>query len=342
MSNENISKPLDKPAKLRKSTPSVVYNSSTDGLNTLSVGGKVYSILDVGYVCGKISCSVLSEYTCLFHPPPYCAVCPTCWHVEGLAYVPDWKVCGISLGTYGLLVSFKPPWICHCLKLLGYTSIDVNKINMNVDEDGNRKVGTSPYCGAPVINPPLFGAVAIPALKMLTLPSRSNQSGLNIGFGGSGSGLSGGVNRQFNVLSGNVSSSTNNSGNANNFSGNFLTGVGSGGGDAGGQGGNEPIFVTDEEKMPNSFILPNGEKISLDSDGLGEKFQPGLNGLDIDALPENVSGVSENINVESCLQEEGDGGDSSKSSKKQNTDECSVANNDKKLLINGDDLPNMV
>lgn len=135
------------PESLRKPTGDVVNVNSTQGLNTLSIAGKTYQILDVGYVCGStVACTVLSENTCLFDPAPYCSVCPTCFHSEGPAWVPDWEMCGTPAGTYGIMVKFKSAWICHCLKMIGYQSINVNSI---------QPVGTAAYCGAPSVPPPL-------------------------------------------------------------------------------------------------------------------------------------------------------------------------------------------
>ena len=148
---------LPPPETLRKPTGDVVHVNNTQGLNTLSVGGKTYQILDVGYVCGNTAVTVLSEFTCLFSPAPYCLVCATCLHPEGAPPipVPDYVSCGIPAGAYGILVKFKPPWICHCLKMLGYVSTNVNAI---------QPVGTVPFCGAPSIPTPLHNFNPFPAL----------------------------------------------------------------------------------------------------------------------------------------------------------------------------------
>jgi hypothetical protein len=143
---------------MRQPTGDVVHVNNTQGLNTLSVGGKTYQILDVGYVCGTTSCSVLSEFTCLMSPAPYCVVCATCLHPEGDAIVPDYTVCGVPAGAYGILVKFKPAWMCHCLKMLGYVSANVNAI---------QPVGTAPMCGAPSVPTPLFNFNPFPALAIV-------------------------------------------------------------------------------------------------------------------------------------------------------------------------------
>lgn len=145
------------PETLRQPTGDVVHVNNTQGLNTLSVGGKTYQILDVGYVCGTTSCAVLSEFTCLMSPAPYCVVCATCLHPEGDAIVPDYTVCGVPAGAYGILVKFKPAWMCHCLKMLGYVSTNVNAI---------QPVGTAPMCGAPSVPTPLFNFNPFPALAV--------------------------------------------------------------------------------------------------------------------------------------------------------------------------------
>jgi hypothetical protein len=146
------------PETMRQPTGDVVHVNNTQGLNTLSVGGKTYQILDVGYVCGTTSCSVLSEFTCLMSPAPYCVVCATCLHPEGDAIVPDYTVCGVPAGAYGILVKFKPAWMCHCLKMLGYVSANVNAI---------QPVGTAPMCGAPSVPTPLFNFNPFPALAIV-------------------------------------------------------------------------------------------------------------------------------------------------------------------------------
>lgn len=148
---------LPPPETLRQPTGDVVHVNSTQGLNTLSVGGKTYQILDVGYVCGTTSCSVLSEFTCLMSPAPYCVVCATCLHPEGDAIVPDYTVCGVPAGAYGILVKFKPAWMCHCLKMLGYVSTNVNAI---------QPVGTAPMCGSPSVPTPLHNFNPFPGLAV--------------------------------------------------------------------------------------------------------------------------------------------------------------------------------
>lgn len=178
---------LPPPETLRQPTGDVVSVNNTQTFNTMSVGGKTYQILDVGYVCGNTSCTVLSENTCLFSPAPYCAVCATCFHPEGAppVPVPDYLSCGIPAGLYGILVKFKPPWICHCLKLLGYVSVNVNAI---------QPVGTAPFCGAPSIPPPLFGFNPFPALAgvaavgALALASATLPSGQSVSFNSDGGG----------------------------------------------------------------------------------------------------------------------------------------------------------
>jgi len=179
---------LPPPETLRQPTGDVVNINSTSGLNTMSIGGKTYNILDGGYICGNISCTVLSEFTCLIHPPPYCNVCSTCWHWEGKSYLPDYETCGTTVGLYGILVKFKAGWICHCLKMLGYTSISMNKI---------QPVGTAPFCNAPPIDPPLHnfnpfplavGAVAVGGVVALGVVA----AGAGAGGGGGGAGAGGG------------------------------------------------------------------------------------------------------------------------------------------------------
>jgi hypothetical protein len=178
---------LPPPETLRKPTGDVVHVNSTQGLNTLSVGGKTYQIIDVGYVCGTTACTVLSEDTCLFDPAPYCTVCATCFHPEGAppVPVPDYLSCGIPAGLYGILVKFKPPWICHCLKMLGYVSANVNMI---------QPVGTIPFCGAPSIPPPLHGFNPFPLIAGaaivggLALASATLPSGARVSFDADGRG----------------------------------------------------------------------------------------------------------------------------------------------------------
>jgi len=199
---------LPPPETLRQPTNDVVHVNSTQTYNTISIGGKTYQILDVGYTCGSIAVTVMSEFTCLFGLAPYCNVCSTCWHVEGTVSVPDWESCGIPAGQYGILVKFKPPFICKCLKQLGYVSVDVNSLE---------PVGTSPYCGGPVIPPPLSGFNPFPLI-------------------------------------------------------------------VGGIAGAALLSAT----------LPNGNRVSFESDGLGTPFRPGIDG-DIDALPIHPSGTLQNF-----------------------------------------------
>jgi hypothetical protein len=181
---------LPPPETLRQPTGDVVHVNSTQGLNTMSIGGKTYQILDVGYVCGSTcAVTVLSEFTCLFSTAPYCAVCASCFHPEGgpPVPVPDYTTCGIPAGLYGILVVFKPAWICHCLKMLGYNSSNVNLI---------QPVGTAPFCGAPSLPPMLHGFNPFPALAAgaliggaLAISALGGSSGSS---GSSGSGGSGG------------------------------------------------------------------------------------------------------------------------------------------------------
>jgi hypothetical protein len=139
------------PEDLRKPTGELVHISDPKGLKKLSIAGKEYDILDSGFVCGAPGiCGVyiLSEETCLFSTPPYCSVCDVCWHMEGIVRVPDYLACGQILGHYGMLVKFKPPWKCKCLKDLGFVSYKTNKL---------QDLGISNMCGSPSMDVPLFG-----------------------------------------------------------------------------------------------------------------------------------------------------------------------------------------
>ncbi len=209
---------LPPPETIRQPTGDVVHVNNTQGLNTLSVSGKTYQILDVGYTCGQVGVTVLSEFTCLFSlfgSPSFCNVCPSCWHMEGIVSVPDWASCGIPAGQYGILVKFKPAWICKCLKQLGYVSANVNLI---------QPVGTVPYCGAPSIPPPLHGFNPFPLLV----------AGAAIG-------------------------------------------------------GLAAIALTSDSAV-NSATLPNGNKVSFESDGAGNPYRPGIDS-DIDSLPTHPPGT---------------------------------------------------
>lgn len=139
------------PIQTRKpASDQVVFINDKTGLGSISIAGQVFKILDVGYVCGypTFTCMILDRFACLFFPPSYCNVCAVCWHIEGIVPVPDWLNCGIQSGAYGLLVFFKSAWMCHCLRRLGYVSINVNLIQF---------VGTTPgFCGLPVIAPPFL------------------------------------------------------------------------------------------------------------------------------------------------------------------------------------------
>jgi hypothetical protein len=168
------------PETMRQPTGDVVHVNDTLGLSTLSIGGKTYKILDVGYICGTSSCSVLSESTCLMSPAPYCGVCATCMHPDGDGVSPDYTVCGLPAGAYGILVKFKPAWMCHCLKSLGYVSSNVNAI---------QPVGTVPMCGAPSIPPPLLNFNPFPVLLGAAVVGASMLSGDFVSFESDGPGV---------------------------------------------------------------------------------------------------------------------------------------------------------
>jgi hypothetical protein len=261
---------LPPPETLRKPTGDVVNVNSTQGLNTISVGGKTYNILDVGYTCGNVACTVMSEYTCLFSPPPFCNVCASCWHIEGIVPVPDYASCGISAGQYGILVKFKPAWICHCLKLLGFASVNVNLI---------QPVGTTPYCGAPSVPPPLhnfnpFPIVAGAAVGALAVGAIAAGGGFS-GSGGSagGSGASGG---------------------SSGATGGTVASGGAGATGSGAAGGAGASGVAGNTTAASSATLPSGEIVSFDSDGGGKPYRPGID-VDIDYLPQHPSGTLSNF-----------------------------------------------
>jgi hypothetical protein len=173
---------LPPPETMRQPTGDIVHVNNTQGLNTLSIGGKTYQILDTGYMCGNTACTVLSEFTCLISPAPYCVICATCLHPEGAppVPVPDYVICGVPAGIYGILVKFKPPWMCHCLKMLGYVSANVNLI---------QPIGTAPMCGAPSIPPPLHGFNPFPLVAgALAIGSATLPSGATVSFDTDGGG----------------------------------------------------------------------------------------------------------------------------------------------------------
>jgi len=130
-------------------TDQPLYSTDSDGRRTMSVNGKVYQVLDIGYLNGNpnTACIVLSEETIIVSPIPDSApLCAACWHNEGIPLVPDWLICGTPVGGHGMLIKFKQPWICHCLKLMSYQSIETSTID--------EALTFTPMCGAPKVAPP--------------------------------------------------------------------------------------------------------------------------------------------------------------------------------------------
>lgn len=130
-------------------TDQPLYSTSSDGKRQMSVNGKVYDVLDIGYINGNpyTACLVLSEDTIVISPiADAAAVCAACWHPEPINPAPDWLTCGVPVGGHGMLIKFKKPWECHCLLLMKYQSIDTS----TVDET----VSFTSMCGTPKVPPP--------------------------------------------------------------------------------------------------------------------------------------------------------------------------------------------
>lgn len=146
-------------------TEQPLHSTDSDGKRTMSVNGKVYAVLDVGYLYGSpyTSCIILSEETIVVSPipagPPICGIC---LHPEGPNMIPDWVLCSQPVGGHGSLIKFKAPWECHCLKLLNYQSIDMTTVDPTV-------VFVS-MCGVPKVPPPTANlAIAAAAVSALLI-----------------------------------------------------------------------------------------------------------------------------------------------------------------------------
>jgi len=130
-------------------TDQPLYSTDSDGRRTMSVNGKVYQVLDIGYLNGNpfTACIVLSEESIVVSPISDAAIiCASCLHQEGLVTVPDWELCGVPVGGHGVLIKFKQPWKCHCLKLMSYQSIETSTIDETLNFPAT--------CGQPKVPPP--------------------------------------------------------------------------------------------------------------------------------------------------------------------------------------------
>jgi len=126
-----------------------MYSIDPNGNRTMSINGNVYQVLDIGYINGNpyTACIVLSDDSVVISPiADAFPVCSACWHPEGIITVPDWITCAVPVGGHGSLIKFKKPWECHCLKLMGYQSIETSTIDETLT--------FSPMCGAPKVPPP--------------------------------------------------------------------------------------------------------------------------------------------------------------------------------------------
>ncbi len=101
--------------------------------NTLIVNNVPYTKIDQGYACGGKQGPPGNAVTIfggrgggavLMSHPPYCNICPTCWHKCGKKRCPDWAHCGevISNG-YGFIVTFPSMgWLWTCMSKIAYQS----------------------------------------------------------------------------------------------------------------------------------------------------------------------------------------------------------------------------
>lgn len=127
-----------------------MYSTDPNGNKTISVNGKVYTVMDIGFLNGNpnSACLVLSDNTIVVSPIPDGApVCSSCWHVEGVVLVPDYEICGEAIGPFGTLIKFKSAWECHCLQMMGYVSVDMTLIDPTMIFPA--------MCGLPKVPPPI-------------------------------------------------------------------------------------------------------------------------------------------------------------------------------------------
>ena len=125
-----------------------LYATDPHNPNVVTINGTVYTILDNGYIfgVGTSACLILSDDSIFVTPiPSGLLVCPACFHPEGTTVVPDWEICGIPVGIYGLLIKLKQPWICHCLKAIQYVSINMIPIDPTLS--------FAPACGSSQVPP---------------------------------------------------------------------------------------------------------------------------------------------------------------------------------------------
>jgi hypothetical protein len=161
-------------------TDQPLFSTDSDGKRTMSVNGKVYDVLDIGYINGNpyTACIILSEDSVVISPiADATAVCAACWHPEPVPLVPDWITCGVPVGGHGALIKFKKPWECHCLLMMKYESIDTSTIDETL---------TFPaMCGAPKVAPPSAAlAAAAVAASLLALGAFAFFTQINQGVAG--------------------------------------------------------------------------------------------------------------------------------------------------------------
>lgn len=146
-------------------TDQPLHSTDSDGKRTMSVNGKVYDVLDIGYINGNpfTACIILSEDSVVISPiADAAAVCAACWHPEPVPLVPDWITCGVPVGAHGALIKFKQPWECHCLLMMQYQSIDTASVDPTMPP-------FAAMCGAPKVAPPSAALAAAAALGLVGL-----------------------------------------------------------------------------------------------------------------------------------------------------------------------------
>ena len=96
--------------------------------NTLVIGGARFTRIDQGYACGRSNAVLIFSGrgggAALLSHPPYCGICPTCWHKCGKSQCPDWDHCGQEIGGgYGFIVTFPSMgFLWMCMGKIGYSS----------------------------------------------------------------------------------------------------------------------------------------------------------------------------------------------------------------------------
>lgn len=101
--------------------------------NTLVIKGSIYRKIDQGFACGGkggppgnavMVFSGRGGGAALMSHPPYCNICPTCWHTCGKSRCPDWSQCGEDVGNgYGFIVTFPSMgWLWTCMGKISYKS----------------------------------------------------------------------------------------------------------------------------------------------------------------------------------------------------------------------------